>query len=167
MAPKSLSVKAENQTLKQATLSFASSKRTKSSNSVTKAKQPSQTKKYCAPISRRSSTSSSDDVSLEDVELTSAEEEGRAEPEERKQEDQAPPRRTLRPHISSDRKQSNKPAITVLQEKDSQEKLQTEKVARPELSDKDPRWSKHYSVVREEMGHQHPSNSICLNLVFG
>jgi len=156
MGPKSSSTKAKNQTLKQGTLPFASSKRTTSSNNITKAKGVSQAKKSITPQSRRSSTSSSEDVGLEDVELTSEEEEGNVEPE-LKQESQAPPLPALRPHTFSEREQSNKPAIAVPQPKDSQEDLQAEKVERPELSDQDPRWKGHYAVVREKMGHHKPS----------
>jgi DNA polymerase delta subunit 4 len=164
MAPKSSSTK--SQTLKQGTLSFASSKRTKSSNSVTKATKTAQVKKTITPRSRRGSTSSSEDPILEDVELTSSEEEERkVQPVERKQEGQPPPLPSLRPRTSLDKKHSNKPTIAVLQPKDSQENSQIEKVERPELSDKDPRWRKHYAVVREQMGYQRPSKQwICWTL---
>jgi len=154
MAAKSSSTKSKNATLKQGTLPFASSKRTTSSNSITKAKQASQAKRSQTPRSRRGSTSISEDSKPDDVELISEEEED-VQLEERKQEDVLV-QPTLRPRISSEKKQANKPATSVLQPKDNQRNPQAGTVERPELSDKDPRWNKHYGVVRRKMGHLKP-----------
>ena len=151
MAPKTSSAK--SQTLKQGTLPFATSKRTKSSNSIIKTRETSQTKKPVASRSRRISTSSIEEFSVEDAEVTSEEEEDKAEPEEHKKVF----RPTLRPRTSSQNERQNKSTIADPQPKDSQEDSQTEKVERPELSDKDPRWRKHYAAVRDKMGFQRPS----------
>lgn len=160
MASKLSSTKAKSQILKQGTLPFASSKRTASSNSITKAKKTTQPKKLTITQSRRSSSNSSEDVSQEDIELTSDEEE-KIETDECKEEGWAAP---LRPHVSSDRKKSNKPTIAVLNPKDSQESLQTEKAERPELSDTDPRWEKHHATVRAKMGGLRPSKQRTWNV---
>ena len=154
MAPKSSSTKAKHATLKQGTLQFATSKRTVSSNSITKAKQPSLPKKSVTSGSGRSSTGSSQDASLDEVELISEEEEGNAHKEE-----DAPVRATLRPRVSSGKKQPSGPPISVLQPKDSQENSQVGKAARPELSDKDHKWDQHHRVVRQKMGNQRASES--------
>jgi hypothetical protein len=99
---------------------------------------------------------------MEDVEFTSDEEE-KIETEERKEEGRAA---LLRPYVSSERKKSNKPVITVLNSKDSQERSPTEKVERPELSDTDPRWKKHHAAVRAKMGGLRPSKQRNLNVAF-
>jgi len=157
MAPKSLLTKTKSQTFKQGTLSFASSKRTTSSNSVAKAKKTSQASKSITKR-RRISDSSGEDVSVEDVEMTSEEEEETVEPEERKTEGRLPPRPVLRPRIPSD-KQSTKPATFAPPLNNCEGTLQTEGLGRPELSPKDPRWRKHHAVVRKKMGYQHPIHS--------
>jgi DNA polymerase delta subunit 4 len=153
MAPKSLSAKTKIQTLKQGTLPFASSKRTTSSNSIAKAKKTSQATKSITSKRRRISDSSSEDVSLEDVETTSEDDEETVEPEKQ---GRLPPRPAVRPRIPSD-KQSDKPLTAAPQLNDRDETPQAEKLERPELSPKDPRWRKHHAVVRKKMGYQRPS----------
>ncbi|RDB15369.1 DNA polymerase delta subunit 4 [Hypsizygus marmoreus] len=130
--------------LKQGKLSFASSKRTASTNNE-KAKKTSQSKVVKAPQKIASPESSSEDVDVDDIEVTSSEE----EVVEQKKEGRAPPTTQTKTRKAVEEKPT-KPT-PVLQPKPSQDNVQ-----RPELDEKDPRWRQQYAVAREKMGYLHP-----------
>lgn len=152
MSTKSSNPKRKNSPsgFKQGTLSFASSKRTSCATESHKTKKNSQAKAN-TPRTLTAAESSSEDIDVEDIHVTSSEEDAIIEDEKEERAPKPAPLLRTRQERSS---QAKKPTTTVLQSKVNEENIQNSRV---ELNDKDPKWRKHYAVVREKMGHLHPS----------
>lgn len=143
-----------SQPLKQGTIPFLPSKRTGSSTPANvKAKISRSTKASPAQRSVSSSSSSANEVDVEDVHLTSDEE----VPEEHKKLEERPATTNQVSSTKSSTKKATTKTETPPLPKVKQENISPVSQERPELKEKDPRWKEHYAVVREKMNYKKPS----------
>ncbi|GLB41637.1 putative DNA polymerase delta, subunit 4 [Lyophyllum shimeji] len=140
--------------MKQATLSFGSSKRT-----TAQGVKPKDTQAKKPPVRRKapSRVSSEDEVDLEDVHVPSSDEESADEKPTAKPTARPEERPTISSKTSKTRKvekQVNEVPVNPPQPQNSAEHPEVGLL--PELNENDPKWRKQHAAAREKMGHMHP-----------